>query len=155
MCEKRKEKKNTSPLVRPLSGGSKRGVKVPAFAHRCRRSVVELSEAACFERQYSSITDAIADGLVTQNWIDCLTVVYNTLLAQKDQQNNPPWFVLDGTGFPRLYAISIPASPDCLMITLLQKSIGCPFKREFYIHSVETGDQGRHHQNNGHRSQTL
>ena len=27
------------------------------------RSIVELSEAKCFERQYSSITDAVADGL--------------------------------------------------------------------------------------------
>ena len=32
------------------------------------RSIVELSEAKCFERQYSSITDAVADGLPEADW---------------------------------------------------------------------------------------
>lgn len=35
---------------------------VSSFGHRCK-SVVELSEAPVFERQYSSITDAIVEGL--------------------------------------------------------------------------------------------
>ena len=34
-----------------------------SYGHQCK-SVVELSEAPCFERQYTSITDGIADGLV-------------------------------------------------------------------------------------------
>ena len=38
-----------------------------SYGHRCK-SVVELSEANCFERQYSSITDGIADGLPNTNW---------------------------------------------------------------------------------------
>ena len=33
-----------------------------SFGHHCR-SVVELGEAPCFERGYTSITDGIADGL--------------------------------------------------------------------------------------------
>ena len=40
---------------------------VSSHAHHCN-SVVELSEAPCFERQYSSITDAVGDGLSAANW---------------------------------------------------------------------------------------
>tara|TARA_B110000091_G_C13775171_1_gene458511 strand:- start:100 stop:1656 length:1557 start_codon:yes stop_codon:yes gene_type:complete len=34
---------------------------VSSFGHQCK-SIVELSEAPCFTRKYSSVTDAIADG---------------------------------------------------------------------------------------------
>lgn len=40
---------------------------ISSYGHRCK-SVVELSEANCFERQYTSITDGIADGLPKTNW---------------------------------------------------------------------------------------
>ena len=38
-----------------------------SYGHRCN-SVVQLSKAECYERQYSSITDAIADGLKDVDW---------------------------------------------------------------------------------------
>ena len=38
-----------------------------SYGHCCK-SVVELSEANYFERQYTSITDGIADGLPNTNW---------------------------------------------------------------------------------------
>ncbi len=66
------------------------------------RSVVELSQAACFERQYSSITDAIADGLSQVDWQAVMKLVYKTTTTTKDKQVNR--FLVDCTCQPRPYA---------------------------------------------------
>jgi hypothetical protein len=39
---------------------------ISSFAHQCN-SIVELSEAPCFTRKYTSITDAIADGSIADD----------------------------------------------------------------------------------------
>ena len=74
-----------------------------SHAHRCR-SVVELSEAPCFERQYSSITDAIADGLAEQDWKALRKVIYQTSFKQPHPIANLPCFVLDCTSNARPHA---------------------------------------------------
>ena len=48
-----------------------------ADGHRAK-SVVELSESRYFERQYSSITEAIADGLTQANWSQIKQLIYDT-----------------------------------------------------------------------------
>lgn len=72
-----------------------------ANGHLCR-SVVQLSEAKQFERQYSSITDAIADGLTRAKWKDLESLVYQTAT----QNHSPPVnrFLLDCTSNPRPFA---------------------------------------------------
>ena len=74
---------------------------VSSFGHRSR-SVVELSEATCFERQYSSITDAIADGLSHVNWQAVMKLVYKTVTSSQDKSVNR--FLVDCTCQPRPYA---------------------------------------------------
>ena len=46
-----------------------------SHAQHCKH-VVELSEARCFERQYSSITDAVADGLSAVDWKTMEQLIY-------------------------------------------------------------------------------
>ena len=46
---------------------------------RQANSVTELSNAPCFERQYSSITDAIANGLPHANWESILKLIDRTI----------------------------------------------------------------------------
>ena len=46
-----------------------------SYGHRCT-SVVELSESPHFERQYSSITDGIADGLHAARWGEATQAIY-------------------------------------------------------------------------------
>jgi len=72
-----------------------------SYGQHCR-SVVELSQAACFERQYSSITDAIADGLSQVDWQAVMKLVYKTTTTTKDKQVNR--FLVDCTCQPRPYA---------------------------------------------------
>ena len=74
---------------------------VSSFGHRSR-SVVELSEATCFERQYSSVTDAIADGLSHVNWQAVMKLVYKTVTSSQDKSVNR--FLVDSTCQPRPYA---------------------------------------------------
>ena len=74
---------------------------ISSFGHRSR-SVVELSEAACFERQYSSITDAIADGLPHADWE---AIELKQLQILFDQQaGNAPCFLVDCTPNPRPFS---------------------------------------------------
>lgn len=72
-----------------------------SYGHRCR-SVVELSEASCFERKYSSITDAIADGLSQADWCSVMKLIYKTTTPATDNQVNR--FLIDCTCQPRPYA---------------------------------------------------
>ena len=76
---------------------------ISSYAHDCR-SVVSLSEAAAFTRQYSSITDAIADGLPSAQWDEIKQLVYQTFNADKEEATHLHRFVLDCTGNPRPYA---------------------------------------------------
>lgn len=69
--------------------------------HQCK-SVIELSESPAFERQYSSITDAIADGLPEVNWNDMMQLVYQyTTELQKPTIYR---ILLDATPNPRPFA---------------------------------------------------
>lgn len=74
---------------------------ISSFGHESQ-SVVELSEAPCFERQYTSITDAISDGLPHADWqaIEC----YQFSTFFNAQSTAPPCFVLDCTSNPRPFA---------------------------------------------------
>lgn len=65
-------------------------------------SVVQLSNSQHFKRQYSSITDAIADGLPDANWdkIRKLIFQYN----YEDSKDKPYRFIVDCTANPRPYS---------------------------------------------------
>ena len=52
-----------------------------SYGHQCN-SVVQLSLADCFKHQYSSITDAIADGLPYAKWDEIVKLIYSH--ANKD-----------------------------------------------------------------------
>jgi hypothetical protein len=48
------------------------------------KSVVQLSQAHCFQRQYSSITDAISDGLPHTQWDKITSLIdQSTRLCRK------------------------------------------------------------------------
>ena len=74
-----------------------------SHAHQCN-SVVSLSEASAFKREYSSITDAIADGLPNAQWNKINKHVYDTFSQDNKESSAPHRFVLDCTGNPRPYA---------------------------------------------------
>ena len=74
---------------------------ISSFGHRSR-SIVQLSEARCFERKYSSVTDAISDGLPTADWNSISKHTYQLLFEKKSQQI--PCFLIDCTGNPRAFA---------------------------------------------------
>ena len=65
-----------------------------SFGHRCR-SIVELSTAPCFERQYSSITDAISDGASQILWPDISALLQKS--AQEKTDGIFRKFILDGS----------------------------------------------------------
>lgn len=68
-------------------------------------SVVQLSNANCFERQYSSITDAIADGLPEAQWDKIKKLVYQQMSENRDKK--PHRFIIDCTPNPRPHAKKI------------------------------------------------
>lgn len=74
---------------------------ISSFGH-LSRSVVQLSEAGCFERQYSSITDAIADGLPHADWDALERAQFKTLFDSK--AGKPPCFLIDCTPNPRPFS---------------------------------------------------
>jgi DDE superfamily endonuclease len=69
--------------------------------HQCK-SVVQLSNSKSFERQYSSITDAIADGLSEANWDDVCRLVYR--FTASDVTKAPHRFIVDCTPSARPFA---------------------------------------------------
>lgn len=73
---------------------------ITSDAHQCD-SVVKLSLSRAFERQYTSITDAIADGLPFANWEAIQKLVFDQLDLKKKPINT---FILDCTGQSRLHA---------------------------------------------------
>jgi len=69
--------------------------------HRCK-SVVQLSNSAQYKRQYSSITDAVADGLSEVSWIEVSRLVHKFTVS--DLTKSPHRFVVDCTPNPRPFA---------------------------------------------------
>lgn len=67
---------------------------------RCN-SVVQLSSSPHFNRQYSSITDAISDGLPEGNWSDIQKLMHEQLSSKGTL---PHRFLIDCTGNPRPHA---------------------------------------------------
>jgi hypothetical protein len=65
------------------------------------KSVVELSQSSCFEREYSSITDAITYGLKDADFKKIQALVFNNTRAV---ENRPHLFFTDCTNNPRPYA---------------------------------------------------
>ena len=57
---------------------------ISSYGHKSR-SVVGLSEAPCFERKYSSITDAIADGLPSTDWDEIEKVQFQTFFDPSER----------------------------------------------------------------------
>jgi len=72
-----------------------------SYGHRCK-SIVQLSEATCFERQYSSITDAISDGLPTVDWSGISQEVFKK--EPPPTEGKPVCFLVDCTGQPRMFS---------------------------------------------------
>lgn len=72
-----------------------------SHGHRCR-SVIQLSNVNCFDRQYSSITDAIADGLPHVDFKKIAKLVYDS--ASKGREAKRHLFIIDCTPNPRPYA---------------------------------------------------
>ena len=72
-----------------------------SHGHRSN-SVVQLSTADCFKRQYSSITDAIADGLPEANWREIKQLVYQQINRVDKRKSN--YFIIDCTPNPRPHA---------------------------------------------------
>ena len=65
-------------------------------------SVVQLSNSQHFKRQYSSITDAIADGLPDACWDDIRKLIFQ---YNYDDSNDQPYrFIVDCTANPRPYS---------------------------------------------------
>ena len=76
---------------------------ISSHAHKCN-SVVSLSEAQAFTRQYTSITDAIADGMPDAKSDKITKLVYNTFNRDKGESSPPLRFLLDCTCNPRPHA---------------------------------------------------
>lgn len=72
-----------------------------SYGHECK-SVVQLCKAVCFERQYSSITDAIADGLPNADWSSARKLAFEQLTSVEQEQ--PNYFIVDCTPNPRPHA---------------------------------------------------
>ncbi len=78
---------------------------VTSTGHQAK-SIVQLSQASCFQRQYSSITDAIADGLPHAKWDQIMPLVYQSTASNTSQKMHR--FVLDCTPNPRPFAKKLP-----------------------------------------------
>lgn len=72
-----------------------------SHGHRCR-SIIQLSNVNCFDRQYSSITDAIADGLPYADFKKIGKLIYD--YASKKNEAKYHLFIIDCTPNPRPYA---------------------------------------------------
>jgi DDE superfamily endonuclease len=71
-----------------------------SYGHHCK-SIVELCLAPCFKRQYSSITDAVADGLPHANWQAIKKLIFED---SRQDKNTPVKFIIDTTPNPRPFA---------------------------------------------------
>ena len=73
---------------------------VTSHGHGCR-SIIQLSNADCFDRQYSSITDAIADGLPHVDFKKIAKLIYDYVSKNEAKRH---LFIIDCTPNPRPYA---------------------------------------------------
>jgi hypothetical protein len=76
---------------------------ISSYAHKCK-SVVSLSESQAFKRQYTSITDAIADGMPDAKYDKITKLIYDTFNQDKAESSKPLRFLLDCTCNPRPHA---------------------------------------------------
>lgn len=74
---------------------------VTSNGHKCK-SIIQLSNVSCFDRQYSSITDAIADGLPHADFKEIKKLVYD--YARARDKGGRHLFIIDCTPNPRPYA---------------------------------------------------
>jgi hypothetical protein len=74
---------------------------VTSHGHRCR-SIIQLSNVSCFDRRYSSITDAIADGLPHADFKKISKLIYD--YVSKKSEAKYYLFIIDCTPNPRPYA---------------------------------------------------
>lgn len=72
---------------------------ISAYGHKAN-SVVALSESIHFERQYPSITDAIANGLPHTPWNKTQQIIYNAIHTRKQRTV----IVVDATPQPRQFS---------------------------------------------------
>ena len=82
-----------------------------SFGHHCR-SVVELSEAPCFEREYTSITDGIADGLGACQWQNIMKTSVDLAHTSRTKKDGRVVVLLDTTPNQRASAKTL---ADCHM----------------------------------------
>jgi len=66
-------------------------------------SVVQLSLAECFKRQYSSITEAITIGAADFDWVKIQQLIYDTVI----HDNGTNIFLLDVTHYPRPFSATL------------------------------------------------
>lgn len=69
--------------------------------HRCK-SIIQLSNVDCFNRKYSSITDAIADGLPYADFNKIMKLIYGSVSKKNEAKRH--LFIVDCTPNPRPYA---------------------------------------------------
>jgi hypothetical protein len=69
--------------------------------HRCK-SIIQLSNVDCFNRKYSSITDAIADGLPHADFNKIMKLIYDSVSRKSEAKRH--LFIIDCTPNPRPYA---------------------------------------------------
>ena len=69
--------------------------------HRSK-SLIQLSNVDCFDRKYSSITDAIADGLPHADFKKIMKLIYDHV--SKGSEAKYRLFIIDCTPNPRQYA---------------------------------------------------
>ena len=69
--------------------------------HRCK-SIIQLSNVDCFNRKYSSITDAIADGLPHADFNKIMKLIYDSVSKKNEAKRH--LFIIDCTPNPRPYA---------------------------------------------------
>lgn len=74
---------------------------ISGHGHQCD-SVVKLSTSPLFKRQYTSITDAVSNGLPKVDWNSIQRLIYQYRNTDKD--NEPHRFIVDCTANPRMHA---------------------------------------------------
>ena len=74
---------------------------ISSNAHQCD-SVVKLSTSSVFQRAYSSITDAVSNGLPEIDWNAIQRLIYQ--FRNTDNDDEPHRFIVDCTANSRMYA---------------------------------------------------
>ena len=77
--------------------------------HRCK-SIIQLRNVYCFNRKYSSITDAIVDGLPHADFNKIMKLIYDFVIKKNEAKRH--LFIIDFTPNPR------PCSLESLLIDI-------------------------------------